>query len=86
MTNTTMTTYGTEDFVIFAYHDRNGLTHLLTRWVDKSVTFTWDWRDDGKPGDPFKYFPGIEVTDPRLQRLAEAWQEYLDAAVEAEHD
>lgn len=80
--DTAMTAHGTEDFIIFAYRDRNGLTHLLTRWTDGKVTFSWDWRDNGKPGDPYKYFPGVEVTNPALQKLAEAWLEYLDAVVE----
>lgn len=90
MTGVTMTMHGTEDFIVIAYHDPNGLTHLLTRWVDRSVTFTWDWRENwlpgGKPGDPFKYFPVTEVTDEDILRLANAWLEYLDAVIEVRYE
>jgi hypothetical protein len=63
---------------VVLFRDRNGWKHALFTWADGKITFQWKtaWaaHDD------------MQTTDasPALLKLADAWQEYLDAVVEKE--
>jgi hypothetical protein len=66
-----------EGYVVL-FCDRNGWKHALFTWADGGATFQWKtaWV---APGD-------MEVISvpAALLKLADAWQEYLDAVVERE--
>ena len=66
-----------EGYVVL-FCDRNGWKHALFTWADGGATFQWKtaW---AAPDD-------MQATDVpvALQKLADAWQEYLDAVVERE--
>ena len=69
--------FDNEGYVV-SFCDRNGWKHALFTWNDGGTTFqrktAWAAPDDMQATD-------VPVA---LQRLADAWQEYLDAAVEKE--
>ena len=82
---TEMTMRGTEDFMVAIFVDRNGRKHLLTRWPDGCITLSWDWKEPinwTEHINQFKYYANPAYQD--FLRLADSWQEYLDAVVEKE--
>ena len=69
--------FDNEGYVVL-FRDRNGRKHALFTWADGGTTFKWKtvW---AAPGDT----EVISAPDALL-KLADSWQEYLDAVVEKE--
>ena len=61
------------------FRDCNGWKHVLFTWADGSTTFQWKTAWLPPSGD----MEAISVPTA-LTKLADAWQEYLDAVVERE--
>jgi hypothetical protein len=76
---TTLEIRGTADFLVFVFTDINNRVHLLTRWEDGGMSFSWEW---GRLNDKHNFPPYTGPVDPKLEWLAECWLEYLDAVIE----
>ena len=77
---TTMTVHDEHGQVVVLYIDINDRQHMLTLWSDGLPTFTPNVIGYLGCEPPLH----TSTLDPRLQRLADAWLEYLDAVVEHE--
>lgn len=78
---TTMTIHKDSDGVVFLYRDINGVVHSLWTWKDGGVSFRWGLHPNSVAHYTVEYDGPI---DPHLLKLADAWQEYLDAVIEKE--
>lgn len=80
-TKTTMKRYKDSDGTVFFYHDINGGVHALWTWKDGGISFRWGLHPSAIEHYTVEYTGPV---DPPLQKLADAWREYLDAVVERE--